>query len=119
MHFFLQIYRATPNRNVPNGSSTSELFVGRKLRIDLDALKFNTIADIQEYNTAMECQFNKRNSAKMRSYNIDYPVFVKLYKLKETFWSSDRIRTKLGRVKYESIISRDSDTPPQRNSHLK
>ena len=98
MHSFLQIYRATPNKNAPNGSSPSELFVGRKLRIDLDALKFNTIAHSQDYNTTMENQFNKRNSAKMRSYNVNDPVFVKLYKLINKLISSGRIRTKLGRV---------------------
>ncbi|XP_037806223.1 uncharacterized protein K02A2.6-like [Lucilia sericata] len=81
---FLKCYRSSPNPS-SGGKSPSELFVGRKIRINLDLLKKPTESQLQR-NEKMEEQYNKRNGAKERIYNIGQKVYAKLYKLNKSEW---------------------------------
>ncbi|XP_037828650.1 uncharacterized protein K02A2.6-like [Lucilia sericata] len=94
---FLKCYRSSPNK------SPSELFVGRKIRFNLDLLKKPTKSQLQR-NEKMEDQFNKRNSAKKRIYNIGQKAYTKLYKLNKSEWFPGIIKRKLGNVNYEVEI---------------
>ena len=52
----------------------------------------------------MEEQFNKRNGAKERVYNIGQKVYAKLYKWNKSEWFLGIIKRKLGNVNYEVEI---------------
>ncbi|XP_037811390.1 uncharacterized protein K02A2.6-like [Lucilia sericata] len=99
---FLKCYRSSPNPS-SGGKSPSELFVGRKIRINLDLLKKPTESQLQR-NEKMEEQYNKRNGAKERIYNIGQKVYAKLYKLNKSEWFPGIIKRKLGNVNYEVEI---------------
>lgn len=55
---FLSQYRATPNRNAPEGKSPSELFLGTRFQPTLDLLKYASIRNA-ECNVAMKQAYNK------------------------------------------------------------
>ncbi|XP_017476105.1 PREDICTED: uncharacterized protein K02A2.6-like isoform X2 [Rhagoletis zephyria] len=99
---FLKTNRVTPNRSA-QGKSPADLFVGRRLRTELDLLKISKPHSNQR-NERMEQQFNRQNHAQERSYKIGDPVYAKLYKLNESFWAPGIITKILGKVNCEVRI---------------
>ena len=49
----------------------------------------------------MEEQFNKRNGAKDRVYNIGQKIYAKLYKWNKSEWFPGILKRRLGNVNYE------------------
>lgn len=96
---FLKCYRSTPNSNAPQNKTPSELFIGRKLRTNLDLLRKRDQYEMHR-NEKMEQQFNNRHSAKERNYKCGDKVYVKIYKLNKTFWYPGVIIKTIGNVNY-------------------
>lgn len=105
---FLKCYRSTPNPNTTDGKSPSELFVGRRLRTNLDLMKKPEKSQMQQ-NVKMQEQFNKRHGAKERKYQIGQKVFAKIFKLNKSEWFPATIRKILGNVNYEVEIENIPD----------
>ncbi|XP_037814624.1 uncharacterized protein K02A2.6-like [Lucilia sericata] len=56
---FLLQYRSTPNSNCVEGKTPSELFIGRKLRTEIDLIKPQVSPKVTR-NTKMKAQYNRK-----------------------------------------------------------
>lgn len=74
---FLQIYRATPNASAPNQKSPAELMLGRKMRINLDAVLAKPHRPPQR-DVQMEDAFNRKHGAKERTFVPKEKVLFRL-----------------------------------------
>ncbi|XP_059222312.1 uncharacterized protein K02A2.6-like [Stomoxys calcitrans] len=100
---FLLYYRATDNNNTPGGKSPSELFLGRKVRINLDLL-FKPKEDVLLRNDKMEAQYNRKFNTKSRHFAIGAEVYAKVYKHNKFFWAPAIVKKQIGKVNYEVEI---------------
>lgn len=100
---FLQRYRATPNRYTLNQSSPAELFLGRKLRLDLDLLK--PITKIPSLiNVKQNSYFNNKHGAKSRLFMVNDRVFAKTYQGNHFTWEPGQVKERIGRVMYRILL---------------
>lgn len=100
LYNFLQIYRSTPNYAVPNHLSPAEVFIGRKLRIELDLMKETFESQTFQRNIKQEHQFNIKHGAKDRSFTINDLVYVKIFKNNKWSWQPGKIIKTIGTVNF-------------------
>ncbi|XP_055699110.1 uncharacterized protein K02A2.6-like [Phlebotomus papatasi] len=98
---FLMNYRATPNPNTFNGTSPSELMLGRQLRIPLDLIK-PPEDEPPKRNVSMEEMFNKKHGAKNRFFSVGEKVYAR--QGDKTEWTPGTIIEKRGNVLYNVLL---------------
>ncbi|XP_055688348.1 uncharacterized protein K02A2.6-like [Lutzomyia longipalpis] len=97
---FLANYRMTPNENVPDGKSPSEIFFGRKTRTIFDLLKYREIPEAQR-NTKMEDEYNRKHGAKKRSFQKGEEVYAQKFSPGGKFkWTAGVVIERRGTVSY-------------------
>ncbi|XP_065356150.1 uncharacterized protein LOC135950539 [Calliphora vicina] len=112
---FLLQYRSTPNTNCAEGKTPAELFIGRKLRTEIDLIKPQDSSEIIR-DTKMEEQYNRKHGANHREFQINQQVFVKTYKDNRMIWRPGVIIEKVGHVNYHVEI-KDADSDKVIKSH--
>ena len=75
---FLTSYRATPNPNTPNGSSSAESLMNQKIRLHIDVLRPKQHHPIRR-NTKMERQYNRHDGSVQRKF-LPGQVLVRDYR---------------------------------------
>ncbi|XP_005877553.1 PREDICTED: uncharacterized protein K02A2.6-like, partial [Myotis brandtii] len=111
---FLLAYRATPSRTIPDQKSPAELFLGRRLRLTLDAMKPTLAAS--ERNVTMEKQFNRHHGAKRRSFQIGSSVFVRNFCNGSEQWLPGQIIERKGSVLYAVKMCPEQLSRPRRTT---
>ncbi len=96
---FLRRYRMTPNAQLPNNCSPSEVMFGRKTKSTLDLVKPKVKFDIIRDND-MEVQFNTKHGAKYRTFYPNQTVYVRDFRGRKIVWSSAKIIERIGTVVY-------------------
>lgn len=94
---FLLQYRLTPNTNCVEGKTPSELFLGRKLRTEIDFLKKPQF-DTSQKKTKMKKQFDIKHGNKLRQFDVNQKVFVKVFKNNKMTWQPGIILENIGSV---------------------
>lgn len=108
LDLFLQYYRSTPNQTIEN-KTPAELFLGRKLRIDLDLLR-PTERKPKIINLRQNEQFNRKHAAKKRTFCVGDLVLAKVYSRNNERWIEGQITQKFGDVMYEVEINENGVT---------
>lgn len=90
LNIFLQYYRATPSAVLEN-KSPSELMFGRKIKTTLDLLR-PTQEHIVQRNLKMENQFNLKNGAKQRSFELNELVYARDFRNRKPSWAHGKIK---------------------------
>lgn len=96
---FLQYYRSSPNK-VIDGKTPAELFLGRKIRVDLDLLRPKEKKSPTE-NTSQNHQFNTKHGAKERKFAVGDLVNARIYTGNKPRWIEAQVTKLLGDVLYE------------------
>lgn len=114
LKLFLQYYRSTPNKTI-NAKTPAELFLGRKMRIDLDLLRPSERKPAA-FNEKQNEQFDKKHAAVERDFAVGDLVQAIVYHRNKSKWADGQVARKFGDVPYKVIIS-DANTSRTIRSH--
>nr|CDJ97482.1 RNA-directed DNA polymerase (reverse transcriptase) and Integrase domain containing protein [Haemonchus contortus] len=127
LNVILQAYRTTPN-DCLNNSTPAEVFLGRKLRTRLSLLcpmEMSLTPPSEESRKKMIEQFNRRNNAVPKEFEIGQAVYAQVWRAPKFIWKEGIITRRIGKVNYEVDLSgritrkhanqlrrRDTKSPP-------
>jgi hypothetical protein len=99
---FLFCYRSTPNVNCPGGKSPAEVFLGHKMRIQLDLLLPSARADREPTDRMLKqnAQFDRRNGVVSKDFEPGDLVLAHVHHYNKTSWVPGRIVSRIGSVMY-------------------
>lgn len=108
LDIFLRTYRSTPNASTPNQTSPAEAFLGRRMRVTLDAMLPSERPKLR--NPVMESQFNRRHGAKMKDFKPGDLVYVHVFRNFSRTWIPGIITKRKGNVIYEVAVGNTTQT---------
>ncbi|XP_055542887.1 uncharacterized protein K02A2.6-like [Wyeomyia smithii] len=103
LQIFLSTYRSTPSRNLPEGKSPADLFLGRSIRTTLDLVK-PQIPSPTEVNTKQNTQFNRRYNTIKREFKANDLVYAEVHQRNAIKWIPGTIVERKGRVNYNVLL---------------
>lgn len=107
---FLQCYRSTPNRQVEDGKSPAEVFIGREIRIQLDLLKLIVLSGDIKRNEKMQQQFNEKHGSKETQYKSKDFVFAYVHNNNNGFdWKPGVVIERIGNVMYNVLLDEEEE----------
>lgn len=107
---FLQSYRATPNRNAPEGVSSWSHAWER----DEDSFSYNKTTTSHIITTAkygvvqrenQSEQFDKKHSARSRSFDVNDWVYAKVHRRNHYYWCPGEVIERMGKVLYKVLLN--------------
>ncbi|PIO53906.1 integrase core domain protein, partial [Teladorsagia circumcincta] len=107
LNVILQAYRSTPN-DCLNNKTPAEVFLGRRLRTRLSLLlpmEKSPMPPSEENRMKMIEQFNRRNSAVPKEFEIGEAVYAQVWKAPQFLWKEGIITRRIGKVNYEVDLS--------------
>ncbi|XGW15782.1 hypothetical protein V3C99_001323, partial [Haemonchus contortus] len=107
LNVILQAYRTTPN-DCLNNSTPAEVFLGRKLRTRLSLLcpmEMSLTPPSEESRKKMIEQFNRRNNAVPKEFEIGQAVYAQVWRAPQFIWKEGIITRRIGKVNYEVDLS--------------
>jgi len=103
---FLRQYRSTPNPNTPNKVSPAEALMGRPLRTIFELLKPPTQRHPHKDDNKLrqEQQFNRKRGVKLKAFDVDSEVYVKIYNNNKWEWIPGKVIERVGQVLYNVSV---------------
>ncbi|PIO60095.1 integrase core domain protein [Teladorsagia circumcincta] len=98
-----QAYRSTPN-DCLNNKTPAEVFLGRKLRTRLSLqlpMEKSSMPPSEENRMKMIEQFNRRNNAVPKEFEIGEAGYAQVWKAPQFLWKEGIITRRIGKVNYE------------------
>ncbi|KAK6761436.1 hypothetical protein RB195_022487 [Necator americanus] len=97
---FLMAYRSTSCPSTPDQRSPAEAFLGRRLRTELDLMLPSRDLTNGTEDVKMGFQFNCRNGARRRNFEINDTIFAKDYRGQKATWTPGFITRRVGNTTY-------------------
>ncbi|KAK6726433.1 hypothetical protein RB195_004633 [Necator americanus] len=97
---FLMAYRSTSCPSAPDQRSRAEAFLGRQLRTELDLMLPSRDRTNGARDLKMGSQFNRRNGARRRNFEINDAIFAKDYRSQRPTYTPGFITRRVGNTTY-------------------
>ncbi|KAK6762958.1 hypothetical protein RB195_023606 [Necator americanus] len=93
-------YCSTPCPSAPDQRLPAEASLGRRLRTELDLMLPSRGLTNGPRDVKMESQFNRRNGARRRNFEINDAIFAKDYRGQKPTWTPGFITRRVGNTTY-------------------
>ncbi|KAK6726441.1 hypothetical protein RB195_004638 [Necator americanus] len=93
-------YRSTPCPSALDQRSRAEAFLGRRLRTELDLMLPSRDSTNGAGDLKVESQFNRRNGARRRNFEINDAIFAKDYRSQRPTYTPGFITRRVGNTTY-------------------